>query len=425
MRRCSCGQTGLIVDCTRPEPLADTVSELLADGPRREHMGQAARQHVLARFDWQQLVDKAATILGLASEMQKTVQTQGNRGRLSDVVESQLVISWPPGAGPVEATTPISFGIDTPAGQLRDAGNVWLELPGGANLSAQGTPLGHWPDGSVRWLLVDCVVPSGTRLAGSWRVRIDSGAEPAAAHAAVVTAQEDRETIQLRQRDRTLSFDKQTGGWTALVGGKSVAQAKMPDVIDDKGRRHVPMVKQVRLAANGPVRATVEIEAEYRSLRGLRMVTRWSTFAGTELLAGEITLHNPRRARHRGGLWDLGDPGSILLQDFTQSVSLVGAEKSDVRYRCEPSQPEQSTAGRFELYQESSGGENWNSQNHVNRHGAIPLAFSGYRASAAGEARTGSRAQPIVEIAGETVTLTAEIEHFWQQFPKALEARRW
>jgi hypothetical protein len=139
------------------------------------------------------------------------------------------------------------------------------------------------------------------------------------------------------------------------------------------------------------------------------------------LLDGQITLHNPRRARHRGGLWDLGDPGSILLADFSQSVSLSGAS-GDVRYRCEPGQPMHAAAGAVEIYQESSGGEHWDSKNHVNRHGQVPMRHKGYRGQVGDLPLAGLRAQPTVEVAGDRFALAAEIEDFWQQFPKALEA---
>ena len=40
-----------------------------------------------------------------------------------------------------------------------------------------------------------------------------------------------------------------------------------------------------------------------------------------------------------------------------------------------------SPAGdRFAVYQDSSGGANWQSSNHVNREGHVPTSFRGYRA---------------------------------------------
>ncbi len=340
---------------------------------------------------------------------------------MSEVLPTPVVITWPQNSAPVEVATPVSFGIDLPAGQVREATTVRLELTAGASLAAWGTPLGYWHDGSVRWLLVDCVLPAGTPLAGSWQVHVGALDEPAA-DAAAAGVQECSESIELTRSGRlALSLDKRTGGWAATLDSQIVARAELPTVIDAHGRQHIATVGQVRLLASGPVRATVEVQAEYRALRGLRVVTLWSVFAGTDLMTAEITLHNPRRARHRGGLWDLGDPGSILLADFTQTVSLVGADRPTIRYCCEPGQATQSAEGSFEVYQESSGGENWQSRNHVNRHGEVPLATRGYRAGA-GPLNAGLRAQPIIEIAGACVALAGEIEHFWQQFPKAIEA---
>jgi phosphatidylinositol alpha-1,6-mannosyltransferase len=52
-------QTGRIVDCTEPEPLATAVVESLMDEPRRKQMGQAAREWVVNEFDWSSLSRQA------------------------------------------------------------------------------------------------------------------------------------------------------------------------------------------------------------------------------------------------------------------------------------------------------------------------------------------------------------------------------
>jgi phosphatidylinositol alpha-1,6-mannosyltransferase len=46
------GRTGLVVDCTRPQPLAEAVMGLLLDADRRQAMGVAARAWAEAHFDW-------------------------------------------------------------------------------------------------------------------------------------------------------------------------------------------------------------------------------------------------------------------------------------------------------------------------------------------------------------------------------------
>ena len=76
-----------------------------------------------------------------------------------------------------------------------------------------------------------------------------------------------------------------------------------------------------------------------------------------------ITLTNPNRAVHKGGFWDLGDPGSILLRDVSMAFGLPSAARNRRRARLDRFRRRQwsAFATPFELYQDSSGGENWQS----------------------------------------------------------------
>ncbi|MFC4258504.1 glycosyltransferase family 4 protein [Marinobacter lacisalsi] len=52
-------ETGVIVDCTSPEPLASAVIELLQDDKRLGRMGLAGREHAAQRFSWKGLAEQA------------------------------------------------------------------------------------------------------------------------------------------------------------------------------------------------------------------------------------------------------------------------------------------------------------------------------------------------------------------------------
>ena len=52
-------RTGVIVDCTSPEPLAKAVIDLLRDEGRLKRMGLAGREHVTQRFSWKGLAEQA------------------------------------------------------------------------------------------------------------------------------------------------------------------------------------------------------------------------------------------------------------------------------------------------------------------------------------------------------------------------------
>jgi hypothetical protein len=140
----------------------------------------------------------------------------------------------------------------------------------------------------------------------------------------------------------------------------------------------------------------------------------------------EFTLLNPRAAKHRGGLWDLGDSGSLLFKQLALQFHLPGAGGSRIMCSPEPAlaplQFEPSEAG-MRIYQESSGGANWSSPVHRTSDGTVPLRFNGYEISSAGEkVFAGKRATPVVWIGNGETGVSAVMPHFWQEFPKEFTA---
>ena len=79
-----------------------------------------------------------------------------------------------------------------------------------------------------------------------------------------------------------------------------------------------------------------------------------------------------------------------------------------------------NVGSRFEVYQDSSGGELWQSPNHVNRHGRVPTAFRGFEAVADGRAVSGFRATPVASLNAGDSRITIATPLFWEVFPKSL-----
>jgi hypothetical protein len=191
---------------------------------------------------------------------------------------------------------------------------------------------------------------------------------------------------------------------------------------DPSGEKATPRVEQVTVETAGVVRTTVQFRGVFGQKGRCRYVLRLSFFARTALVRLDFTLHNPHRARHRNGLWDLGDPGSILFRELALELALAGSAEPRVTWAAEVGdQPRSAARGQLEIYQDSSGGENWRSQNHVNRDGRVPCTFRGYRVRAEAKEHFGLRASPVVTVQGPNGGVTAAVPEFWQQFPKALE----
>ena len=68
------GQTGEIVNCSNPEPLAEVVSRLLVDSDRRMRMGEAGRRWVEERFDWVSLTRQAERLFTQAPIVGREIQ---------------------------------------------------------------------------------------------------------------------------------------------------------------------------------------------------------------------------------------------------------------------------------------------------------------------------------------------------------------
>ncbi|HEY8504171.1 MAG TPA: hypothetical protein VIL46_06280 [Gemmataceae bacterium] len=356
----------------------------------------------------------------------------------------RLVVDSPRAAA---AAQPVTVGVPFPRGALADPGAVRLAGPAGEDVLLQAAPLARHADGSVKWLLLDFVArdlaagktayvlktagnEDGPAPAAGLEVWEEPGAFVIDTGAAVFRVGRDA-VAPLLSGDAPADAlrSREEGGGVSGKGPELLGPARVL-FTDARGRASGFRVSDAALEAAGPVRATVRLEGGFGRGNPCRFVARLSFFAGTPLVRLRLTLHNPRRARHRGGLWDLGDPGSVLFRDLTLELPLgargLAAGVPETSWRAEESGPWESAATeRFELYQESSGGENWQSRTHVNRDGRVELSLRGYRLdavhAAGGAERHGLRASPVVSLGNGKSCLTVAVPEFWQQFPKAVE----
>lgn len=322
------------------------------------------------------------------------------------------------------SSQPLALGIAVPRGLLRDASATSLLDPRGRRAEAQTAITSRWPDGSVRWLLVEFILPPSEAGRAQWQLVLDEEPRP-------------RTGLRVEDSGRGLLID--TGQARFLLDGSRLpplarVTVQDRDVLDpastgvtltgENGRPAIPRVEQFILEEQGPVRATVRLEGRFQGRPKMRFVARCDFFSGTGLVRLRLSVHNPQRARHPGGLWDLGDSGSMLFRDLSLSLGLAGEQAADVLYETEPGAGFQKAGpGGVEIYQDSSGGENWQSRNHIDRLGRVPTSFRGYRVRQADQETFGLRANPVAALRGRDVSVSAAVPEFWQQFPKAIEAR--
>jgi YetA-like protein len=349
------------------------------------------------------------------------VPTNRPVGMVPLIMESAVAIS---------TEQPVTVGIPWPPGLLTCDRVLTLCNPSGHAVPLQTNPLAWWADGSVKWLLVDFIVGSLQEGPTAWSLELHDGGPPPV---------RTRSNIGLRVEEIDCEILVNTGLATFTMDRRILAPIVQTEIdgspvldptrsqivlIDAKGRHRRPRIQRDEIETSGPVRTTLRFEGVFEGSRRdrLRFCARVSFFTGLALARVELTVHNPRRALHRGGLWDLGDPGSILFRDLSLKFGLAGPGPHRVRWTEEIDGPQWSTeSGTFQVYQDSSGGENWRSRNHVNRLGDVPVQFRGYRVRSGEEESAGLRASPVVSDRSLAGAITAAIPEFWQQFPKAID----
>jgi PcRGLX-like N-terminal RIFT barrel domain len=336
----------------------------------------------------------------------------------------------------------VRFGIPMPKGVLREAAAAILLDEEGQPLPVQTRALAFWPERSVKWLLVDTLAT----VRANERLRVflcDSGSEARPGCT-------EPQGIRTVEHGATWTID--TGAAVFKVGGDPAAildavRVGGVDLVDASGvtlrltgctgRTYQAIATRRWIEEQGPLGVALASAGRLQAVDGRETHATMPALAfrsrvlfnrGSGIARLEVILHNPRPARHPGGLWDLNDQGTVLFEDLSVSFRPARAASRLCWYAERAQEARAEEMRDWCLYQDSSGGENWSSDNHVDGEGAQTVTFRGYRverrcATGAVVIAEGDRATPWVSVDSEHGTLAATALEFWQNFPKALRCR--
>jgi hypothetical protein len=319
---------------------------------------------------------------------------------------------------------PVSIGVAYPAGAVQ-RGDWWsLRGPGDEAVPVQVTTLDRWGDGSVRWMLVEFqadVVP------GAESQYLLSPAALPAPPVPSIAIEHAGEVVTIRTG--AASFDVPRSGAAFLadarVQGGSLLRASGITAEDGGGTRYRFNTRRTTLHRAGPLSAVVRLDGGLHAAEGpawLDATVTLQFFAGLGSVRAEVSVTNPRAARHRGGLWDLGDPGSVLIHDLSVTIAPNIDPQTDVWASLDRAEQMAPAGSSFSVYQDSSGGASWRHVNHVNRKGSVPATFRGFRARRHDRDVEGLRATPVVSVGGGASRISVTAPRFWELFPKSLKA---
>ncbi|MEO8483544.1 MAG: hypothetical protein ABI634_15125 [Acidobacteriota bacterium] len=337
-----------------------------------------------------------------------------------------LTIHSNPGAAALPGGEPVTFGVPLPRGAVSGTPSSWrVDWSQGHTAEADVRALDRWSDGSVRWALVDARLPSQAAHGAA----LDTDHVPPAMDPGIAI-EETGDT--LRVDTGPVRFDIRRGGPMPFgqvnVGAASVATDGGPGltISDQHGATVAVAVSTFDVTHRSRLRVAVRLDGR-ATLGGGRVVLvtmQVEFYAGLGVARVLSTIRNPDAARHPGNFWDLGDPGSILLKDVSIGLTLPSLTPNRaVQASLAPGETWTTYTGTFDLLQDSSGGDAWQSSNHLNRLRVVPNTFRGYRLRAGSAEVAADRATPIVVNGDVAAWQGVVVPYFWQNFPCAIDAR--
>ena len=324
---------------------------------------------------------------------------------------------------------PVSGGIAVPKGQLFNTDMLQVEGLGAA-VAVQADVLNRWSDGSVRWMLLSFVTPgsghvqlsnecsgvSRGTLQKPFRISNDGPAEDVSQSGDVLT------TVKYQNQQLILSSRKQING---LPVERTI---RLKPVLKDSAGKLLPLcIESVREEVQGSVRRVFIVHGRLKSQPFVTLQFRITHWVAIDAFQVDTRIRNARRARHVGGLWDLGDPGSFRLRELSlQCSSETRDADAQIFWKAESDLPWRQCSARspMSIRQKGSGGRNWASPNHVTVSAAdVPpaeICQRGYVVNSTSGSFRGYRCEPTVAKCGADGGFAVAVPEFWQQFPSAI-----
>lgn len=288
----------------------------------------------------------------------------------------------------------VCFGIPLAKGTVKNIEDVALKYQEHI-LAIQKQATQWWCDGSIRWLLIEFYATLQPHETKEYTICIDKSHKNPA-----LTSNISWKLLSHKQH--FISIEHQQNFYKLSAA-----------IIDQKNQQHdISLSLQKDLTNN--IRTTLFLQGYV--LR--KCLVKLYLHIFRDYIMCEVSLHNFQRAKHKSGLWDLGDPGAFMFRDFSLRINTddICATTTNL------------TSGNLEnfvIYQDSSGGENWNSVNHINSQQKVTTSFCGYRIYDNGQQISqGKRAQPQITLQHKHGFSNIAIENFWQNFPKAIARQK-
>lgn len=318
---------------------------------------------------------------------------------------------------------PFTIGIPFASGQCSTT-TLFSLWDNDQQLTLSTEPTLYWPDGSIRWLLISSRVTLTAHSEKRLQLRLNDPA--AVVQQNPIQSKQTTESLIIETAEHHYQFDQH--GITIKRPNSNEPPLTLMHELNDSKEYKLPLrLKSWQILRSDNIKMTLQAQGEFihseQNTTAAHLKYTLTLYHVDGLMQLKTTLHNPKRAIHRGGLWDLGDPASLHFKRFSLVMSAPTLQHSTIIPDCLATQSAYFEQPSFCLHQDSSGGDNWQSPNHINKDGVMTTQFQGYKLIADKTLlTTGLRANPLLKTQYGETQLQVSVPEFWQNFPNALLA---
>jgi len=322
--------------------------------------------------------------------------------------------------------TPFSVGLPLPKSAFWPKQKLQLVTESGETVISSVTPISLWDDKSIRWCLVD-----------GYSEQIESQKYfLTEAQASLFTKQdccfeEDNKFI-LKSKD--LTFQVATDSFLSLkqITDANIAPLDISPLFSLQEKcSNFTLINSALLtktsSCNHPIYATLKQQYKAQIDEGkkyLNVVVEYKLDYPSNQLKINLSIHNPMPLIQKNGQWDLGNENSIELSTFGLKLSLPNSAfsvaDSDIN------SGEFRSFDQWSLRINNSGGENWQSKNHVDKNGVVPKTERGAEIVEVTNKQTHKhstlRPSPVFNLSNQAQRFVIDINHMWEKFPLQVAA---
>ncbi len=271
----------------------------------------------------------------------------------------------------------IRIGIPLPLGKFYETREIQLCTEANHILPSERTITAFWPDNSIKWCLLKFLI--SMKAHENKEVFLEPHSQAAALEKDPQTS-ETPEAIKIQTKGYCFHFNKNHFSPFDKITKKelSIAWKGFCSLVKEDGSSLDPLITKyahrTAYTEYSPLYSELCITGEFKNTAALTEALFEANcifLYETDTVKYSFAIHNPRRALHPSGLWDLGDVNSLFISELSMGFEIT--DKTDTRWKAEHKKDWRNLPGSdLLIYQESSGGDNWNSPNHKNKDNKMP-----------------------------------------------------